>query len=223
MKNKIILLLQKIVFRTLNTTRVLKGNVKVSGLSRGLNNVTFEGDNGLWERCFFNGDIKVGYGTTFGFNTFIAGNISIGKYCQLGSDVAIHSTNHPISYLSTYINKNLFDGELSKLKEVKNITIGNDVWIGHNALIIGEIEIGNGAIIAAGAVVTKDVPPYSIVAGVPAKVIKMRFNKRIIQQIEELKWWDKNDKELEEIKPLFFRNLSKTTDLYEGEINVHHH
>ncbi len=215
-KRIVLFFIQKIVFRTLNMTKTMENNVKVSGLSRGLENVTFEGDNGLWERCFFHGSIHVGYGTTFGFNNFISGNVTIGKYCQFGSDVAIHSTNHPTSYLSTYINRNLFDGELSKLKEINTVTIGHDVWIGHNALIIGNVNIGNGAIIAAGAVVTKDVPPYSIVAGVPAKVIKKRFSDKIIKQVEALQWWDKDKNDLEKIKPLFFKDLNRLSDLYEG-------
>lgn len=216
-KIKILFFLQKIVFRTLNLTKILENNVKVSGLSRGLKNVTFEGSNALWERCYFSGNIKVGYGTTFGFNDFIAGNVTIGKYCQLDSDVAIHSTNHPINHLSTYINRNLFDGELAQFREMRTITIGHDVWIVHNALIIGEIEIRNGAIIAAGSVVTKNVHAYSVVAGVPARVIKMRFNNNIVKQVEELEWWNKSKEELEKIKPLFFKDLSKVTDLYEGD------
>ena len=88
------------------------------------------------------------------------------------ADVAIHTTNHPIHYLSTYINKRLFEGALSTLKENKKTSIGHDVWIGHNAIILGGLTIGNGAIIASGSVVTKDVPAFSVVAGIPAKVIR---------------------------------------------------
>lgn len=187
----------------------------ISGYSRGLQNVTFEGKNLVPDRCNFSGTIKIGYATTLGYNNFIHGNVSIGNYCQLGADVAIHSTNHPVSYLTTYINKNLFQGELSKLKEIKEITIGNDVWIGHNALIVGQVSIGNGAIIASGAVVTKDVAAYSIVAGVPAKEIKKRFSNAIIEEIESLKWWNMDDESLKKIKPLFFKNFENSQSIYE--------
>ena len=142
------------------------------------------------------------------------GNISIGKYCQLGADIAIHTTNHPTNYMATYINKKLFNGELKKLKETNNVVIGNDVWIGHNALIIGNVNIGNGAVIAAGSVVTKDVSSYTIVAGVPAKAIRKRFIDEVINEIEELKWWDMSEVELEKIKPMFFKSFKNKTSIY---------
>jgi len=106
---------------------------------------------------------------------------------------------------------------LSKLKQKNKIIVGNDVWIGHNAIIVGNVTIGNGAIIAAGSVVTKDVADYSVVAGVPAKEIKKRFSSNIISEIEELKWWDKSEDELNEIKPLFFKDFTKINSIYEKE------
>jgi len=189
-------------------------NVLSSGFSRGLQNVTFGGKNKVPDRCNFSGKIEVGYATTLGYNNFLHGDIIIGKYCQLGADVAIHTTNHPTKYLSTYINKNLFDGELSKLKEVKKAVIGNDVWIGHNAIVVGNVNIGNGAIIASGSVVTKDVAPYTIVAGVPAKEVRKRFSEEIISEIEALQWWDLPEEELHKIKPLFLKDLSELTSIY---------
>jgi acetyltransferase-like isoleucine patch superfamily enzyme len=148
-----------------------------------------------------------------GYNNFLHGNITIGKYCQIGADVAIHSTNHPVHYMSTYIGKDLFNGALKELKETKKITIGHDVWIGHNAIIVGDVTIGNGAIIASGSVVTKDVTPYIVVGGVPAKEIKKRFSKHIIDEIEALAWWDMNATELEKNKALFFRNLEHESSI----------
>jgi acetyltransferase-like isoleucine patch superfamily enzyme len=117
--------------------------------------------------------------------------------------------------MSTYINTNLLNGDLKILKEIKKVSIGNDVWIGHNVIIVGNVTIGNGAILAAGSVVTKDVTPYSIVAGVPAKQIKMRFSKNVIEEIEELKWWNLSEEKLEEIKPLFMKNFLDKNSIYE--------
>ncbi len=208
------LLIKKIILYFLNTTEIRK-EVSISGFSRGIQNVTFEGKNAVLDRCNFSGKINIGYATTLGYNNFFHGNISIGKYCQIGADVAIHTTNHPMNFMSTYINKNLFNGELNTLKQTKNVSIGNDVWIGHNVIIVGEVKIGNGAILAAGSVITKDIAPYSIVAGVPAKPIKKRFSENIIQEIEALKWWDLSESELEKIKPFFFKDFTNKKSIYD--------
>lgn len=206
--------IKKILLYFLNTVEV-KENIMLSGFSRGIQNVKFEGKNAVPDRCNFSGKIKIGYGTTLGYNNFFAGDITIGKYCQIGSDVAIHASNHPIHYLSTYINKNIFDGELKSLKDEKKVIIGNDVWIGHNVIIVGNVNVGNGAILAAGSVITKDVLPYSIVGGVPAKIIKKRFSDNIIQEIEKLQWWNYPESELEKIKPLFFKDFENKNSIYE--------
>ncbi|MGL3001280.1 CatB-related O-acetyltransferase [Flavobacterium sp. RSSB_23] len=206
--------IKKILFYFLNTVTKYE-KVTVSGFSRGLQNVVFEGKNAVPDRCNFSGNIEIGYATTLGYNNILSGNISIGKYCQLGADVALHATNHPISSMTTYINTNLFQGELQELKEENKIAIGNDVWIGHGVIIVGNINIGNGAILAAGSVVTKDVAPYTIVAGVPAKPIGKRFSDSIIQEIETLQWWDLSESELENIKPLFLKNFTNKETIYE--------
>lgn len=207
------LLLRKIMYYILNTPKI-NNNVVLTGYSRGIQNVVFEGKNAVPDRCNFSGNISLGYATTLGYNNFLHGNISIGKYCQLGADIAIHTTNHPTNYMTTYINKNLFKGELKKLKGTNTVVIGNDVWVGHNALIIGNVKIGNGAVIAAGAIVTKNVSPYTIVAGVPAKPIRKRFSDAIINEVEALKWWDMSEVELEKIKPMFFKDFNNNTSIY---------
>jgi acetyltransferase-like isoleucine patch superfamily enzyme len=206
--------IKKVILYFLNTIDVKEG-IQFSGYSRGIQNVIFEGKNAVPDKCNFSGKIKIGYATTLGYNNLFGGNISVGKYCQLGADIAILSTNHPINHLSTYINKNLFNGELKKLRERNIINIGNDVWIGHSVIILGNVNIGNGAILAAGAVVTKDVEPYTVVGGVPAKKIKKRFKESIIKEIEELNWWNKSEKELETLKPLFFKNYDNKESIYE--------
>ncbi len=208
------LFVKKVLYYFLNTT-LKTDKVILSGFSRGLQNVAFEGKNAVPDRCNFSGKISIGYGTTLGYNNILGGNITIGKYCQIGADVAMHATNHPVHYLTTYINTNLFKGELNKFKEKNEIIIGHDVWIGHNVIIVGNVNIGNGAILAAGSVVTKDVPAYNIVAGVPAKSINKRFSDSIIKEIEDLAWWNLSDQELEKIKPLFFKDYQNKKSIYE--------
>lgn len=167
--------------------------------------------------CIFSKDVCVGKGTTFGENNFINGPIRIGRYCQLGMSVATLTINHPISYLTTYINKRLFDGELYKNKsKVENgIIIGDGVWIGHNVIILPEVTIGNGAILGAGSVVTKDIPPYAIAVGNPARVIRYRFCEQVQREIEALQWPEMSPEELRKIKPLFFKDYTIKESIYE--------
>jgi virginiamycin A acetyltransferase len=206
--------IKKVLYYFLN---IVEKNDKVilSGFSRGLQNVTFEGNNAVPDGCNFSGKIHIGYATTLGYRNLLGGTISIGKYCQLGVDVALHATNHPISYMTTYINQNLFQGALKQNKQANKIEIGHDVWIGHGVIVVGNVTIGNGAILAAGSVVTKDVAPYAIVAGVPAKEIRKRFSDSIIQEIETLQWWNMSAVELDKLKPLFFKDFSNRHSIYE--------
>ncbi|MEL6813066.1 MAG: CatB-related O-acetyltransferase [Bacteroidota bacterium] len=202
----------KVIHRTRSEQR---GRVMVSGIVRGLDKVRFEGNNAVLGFSNFNGNVEVGYATTFGVHNLIHGDIQIGKYCQFGPYAAVNTYNHPKDHLSTYINKRLLDGLLTQYKTSDKTFIGNDVWVGKNAIILGGVTIGNGAIIAAGSVVTKDVPPYHIAGGVPAKILKPRFSRNVMDQIEALEWWDKSEKEIEELKPLFEKNLSGLNSIYE--------
>lgn len=123
----------------------------------------------------------------------------IGKYCSFAKKIYIFNANHPIDFVSTHpitYNSNLNFVKNEKIKRNK-LMIGNDVWVGQNVIILSKVKsIGNGSIIAAGAVVTKDVEPYSIVAGNPAKVIRYRFEKEVIEELEKIKWWDKAPEEI---------------------------
>lgn len=138
---------------------------------------------------------------TIGFATYINQNgtikkSNIGKFCCISWNVTIYAgDNHNFnaaSMYTTYHWKHVFGSSIeSNSKEVEKKTkIGNDVWIGNGAIVINGVSVGDGAIIGAGAVVTKDVPPYSVVAGVPAKVIRYRFDPEIIEKLLQVKWWD---------------------------------
>ena len=125
-------------------------------------------------------------------------NVDIGKFCSIGPEVLIGLGNHPVndfvsthpSFYSVYNASRLSFVKENLFVDKKKTRVGNDVWIGARAIIMDGISIGNGAIVAAGAIVTKDVPPYSIVAGVPAKILKFRFNEEMIIKLEKMKWWE---------------------------------
>lgn len=111
--------------------------------------------------------------------------LTIGDFCSMASGtVFILCRDHPIHHFSTFPFKVLcLKNEKVEAISKGNIVIGNDVWIGYNCTIMSGVTIGQGAIIAAGSVVTKDIPPYAIAGGVPARVIKYRFNKEIIDKL----------------------------------------
>lgn len=134
---------------------------------------------------------------------------NIGKFCSIARGVKIGVAGHPTNLVSTnsvfYLDNSLNDSfkNIVKYEPYKKITIGNDVWLGEESLVMGGVNIGDGAIIAAHAVVTKDVPPYAIVGGVPAKVVKYRFSPEVIDALMDLKWWEWSDNTIRENKSFF--------------------
>jgi acetyltransferase-like isoleucine patch superfamily enzyme len=139
--------------------------------------------------CFDEG--RIGRGVTF------------GRYCSIANSVNILTRNHPMDAISTH--PMMYEPSLG-LEEVivhpfGQLKIEDDVWIGCNAIILASVKfIGRGSVIGAGSIVTHDVPPYAVVAGNPARVIKMRFDEETIERIEKTLWWEMS---IEELKELF--------------------
>ena len=123
----------------------------------------------------------------------------IGKFCSIacGAKFLFNSGNHKMASLSTYTFPLFFEEwDLEKENVAQawdqkgDIIIGNDVWIGYEAVVLSGVTIGDGAVIGCRAVVTKDIPPYTIVGGVPAKPIRKRFDEETIKELQKIKWWD---------------------------------
>lgn len=158
---------------------------------------------------------EVGSYSNLGVSSYVSDSI-IGRYSLIGSRVSVGGFGHPLEYLSTGAFqwgqnlehwgfpselKNSFDTQIRPL--TKSTQIGSDCWIGDNSVLLAGIHIGNGAVIGAGSVVTKDIPPFAIAVGNPAVVIRFRFDIELIEKIQKSKWWEK---ELEDLIGIDFRN-----------------
>jgi virginiamycin A acetyltransferase len=212
-------MLRKIHRFLLNQNSISVKSKKPFGEGCVLKGVNISGDVTVGARSIvkyaeLKGVIRVGHQTTInGPNISILSlmnPISIGSYCSIAKDVTIQEYNHKVDRVSTYyVTKNVFNGSnRSELHTKGPITIGNDVWIGTKAIILSGVKIGDGAVIAAGSIVTRDVPPYAIVAGVPAQIIKYRFDKEIISKLLEIQWWNWSTEKLLRNKLFFSAELT---------------
>ena len=163
----------------------------------------FEGQNKIGAKSWFDG--YMGYGSYIGDECII--KAKVGRFCSIGHKVTVLTGTHPSHrYVSTnpvffslglqngttFVSKQKFNEKIFADEENQyGAIIGNDVWIGFNAMIMGGVTIGDGAIIASGALVRDNVEPYTIVAGQPAKVISKRFNDNQAEWLMNFKWWDK--------------------------------
>ena len=206
--------------------RLTDGRVRLTGLHRlGGGPVPLVLEERLWgsDQQVFPHQTRLTYGHfdwpigdhSYGHPTVYAHGLEqlvIGKYCSIGGGVTIILAQHKPDFVSTYpfaLYREYWPGVPVEARDHSgkgNITIGNDVWIGHNALIMAGIKIGDGAIIGAQAVVTRDVPPYAIVGGNPARVLRYRFDQEIINRLLELRWWDLPDEGVEFLTPFILSN-----------------
>jgi acetyltransferase-like isoleucine patch superfamily enzyme len=136
-------------------------------------------------------------------------NASIGSFCSIASNVSIGGVAHPTHFVSTspvfLSHKDSVKAKFANFHylPVVKTTIGHDVWIGEGAYIKAGVTIGNGSVVGMGSIVTKDVLPYSIVAGNPARLIRMRFEPVIIEGLLKMQWWDLPESELKQLAPYF--------------------
>lgn len=173
------------------------------------------GERSVLYKVVLQGNVRVGNNTTInGPGTEFHGvssAIEIGNFCSIASHTVIQDHNHDVNCLTTYFIKyNVFQEDSRKNDMVSKgrVKIGNDVWVGTHAVILSGVTIGDGAVIAANSVVTKDVSPYAIVAGSPAKVLKYRFSDDVISELLKLKWWNWDLEKIKRNKELFYGDLS---------------
>lgn len=210
--------LNRIIWLLYSKIILSKKGIKAHLLSYCNKDTILEGNNVLGKGVHLNS-------CTIGKYTYIVnGSITktkIGRYCSIGQNVIIGGLGaHPTEWISTHpiffstkkqAGKTFVDKDY--FVEQKAVRVGNDVWIGANALVLDGVSINDGAIVAAGAVVTKDVPSYAIVGGVPAKIIRYRFSKEIREKLIEIQWWNMEEKEIIKFKNLFLRDNFDLKDL----------
>lgn len=194
-KNPCSVWLSKLVHAKILEYKFRKQKLSIGYLSRakkcsfGLYNIIY--DNVFLDECILGDFTYVANGTKIS-------KAIIGKFCSIGPDSKIGLGKHPIKdfvstnpiFFSVLRQSGISFADRGYFKELEGTIIGNDVWIGANALVLGGVTIGDGSVVAAGSVVTKNIPPYAIVGGVPAKIIKYRFDQDKINQLLELKWWN---------------------------------
>jgi len=137
--------------------------------------------------------------------------LTIGRYRAIGSDVKIISSNHDSSHLKLQLTTQDSIGTVELVSSHGCLVIGNNVWIGDNAIILPRVNVGDGAIVGAGSVVFQEFPAYHVVADVPAKVIKKRFSEEIINEIRVLSGWDWEPEKIKNNKALFDVDLNVTS------------
>jgi acetyltransferase-like isoleucine patch superfamily enzyme len=162
--------------------------------------------------CWVSRDVEIAGSVTLGDYSYVnAGSIiasgAVGKFCSIGYYSQIGMPAHPTAYIGTsprtYGTRNVFGIPALWNDYPAPPAIGNDVWVGSMALILQGVRVNDGAVVSGGAVVTKDVPPYCIVGGVPARVIRQRFEDEVVEALLRLRWWDLPRSELAELAEVF--------------------
>jgi acetyltransferase-like isoleucine patch superfamily enzyme len=202
---------------------IVGGVIRVKPLSR-VYNSRIEGPAGIGRNTHVGPDVKVGKYFSMGEDCYVA-RTTIGRFTAFGSRTAINAFSHPTNWLSIHEfqyhpSPDAYDWnpewrtiqKLSRESLFRYSAIGSDVWTGLSVTVLGGVTIGDGAIVAAGSVVTKDVPPYAIVGGVPARVISYRFPEETIARLQAVQWWDLP---LPLLSGLPFNEIDRCLDLLE--------
>ena len=203
-------------------------NVMIHRSSIVYKDLGLEGYNQIFQNTFFKGSL--------GFGSYISGNCrlsaDIGRFTSIGPWVMSNSGRH--AYLDPYVttsplffslrNKKMTFAKKQVFEEFSfydvqrkiDVRIGSDCWIGENVFFVGGVEVNDGAVVLAHAVVTKNVPPYAIVGGIPAKILRYRYNQETIDFLQRVKWWN-NSKEWFEINWELLNDIEKLKQYYNND------
>lgn len=158
---------------------------------------------------------------TFGTGTRVQGacvfkgdeSVTVGKYCAIGDGVRVVTSNHEVNRANMQINLQRRLGFPPLIASRGPVTIGNNVWIGDAAILLSGVTVGDGSVIGAGSVVTRSVPPFSIAAGAPARVLRRRFDDQVVERLTTLSWWDWPEERIEANRELFEADLASDSAL----------
>lgn len=191
----------KIINSNINGHFIIGSNTKISD-AKLLGNVQIGSHSKVVDGVLLEGHISIGNNSSVnGPNTdmkAVINKISIGNFCSIARNVTFQEYNHDFTRLTSYfVHRNLENKPMKEDVISKgDIIVEHDVWIGTHCVILSGVTIGTGAVIAANTVVTSNIPPYAIVAGSPAKIIKYRFDENIISDLLQSKWWEKDKDEV---------------------------
>lgn len=154
------------------------------------------------------GQVRCGKHTTIGGQLNARGKIFLGKYCAIGRFVSIHSGNHRTDLPNQQVLFNDRHGFTSVYTRKGPVHVGHNVWIGDKVNILSGVTVGHGAVLAAGATVVANVPPFAIAGGVPAKVLRTRFSSMVVKQMLEIAWWNWSDERIGRNREFFETPIS---------------
>lgn len=202
--------IQKWLGNLLNSPIIPKGKTVGYSLVRSELYNTTKGKYVRVSSPFFLHNVEIGDYSVLAYNAHAA-NVQIGKFCSIGPNfccgLGLHPSNGISSSAMFYSTSELNGMTLSKedkYEEQKQTVIGSDVYIGANVFVLDGVHISHGAIVGAGAVVTKDIPPYAVAVGVPAKVVRYRFDEDTIKALLEKQWWNGSEEVLKQVECNFW-------------------
>jgi len=198
----------------INRKNLRKGNyVRIKKNVKFNTKVVLEDGASVGDRTIFTGKkVTIGKHSNLLGDNELVGPIEIGKYCAIVRGSVFQGVNHVVTRPSMQFSfYKKYNFKLLSHSDKGGITIGNDVWIGTQVIILPGVKIGDGAIIGAGSVVTKDVEPYSLTAGAPAKFKKYRFNEEIREKLLDIKWWDWSEERIQRNKSFFNSDIHNLT------------
>lgn len=176
--------------------------------------ITIGPESRVRQQCKLQGDIDIERRTGLEKENEIIGNINIGKYCAIAPKCIFRQKDHNINRpaMQGWFYNELVGGSLEHVSKGP-ITVRNDVWIGTRATILSGVEIGHGAVVGAGSVVTKDVEPYAVVAGNPARRVKWRFPKEVREKLLDISWWEWDDETIYAHREFFKQDIESVENI----------